>query len=140
MTPPGPIALVINPVATRSRATERAEVTRHLSRLGLEWSLLTQASGDAGRLASQAVAEGARVVVSLGGDGTAAEVAAALAGSDVAMARAPGRQRERVRARQRLAGVAADVPAPAEPGADRGVARDGPSGTSGWTGTPSACS
>ena len=90
MNPSGPIALVINPVATRSRATERAEVTRHLSPLGLEWSLLTQASGDAGRLASQAVAEGARVVVSLGGDGTAAEVAGALAGTDVAMAALPG--------------------------------------------------
>ena len=90
MSPPGPVALIINPVATRSRATERAEVTRHLAPLGLEWSLLTTASGDAGRLAARAVAEGARVVVSLGGDGTAAEVAAALAGTSVAMAALPG--------------------------------------------------
>lgn len=90
MSPAARIALVVNPVATRSRTGERAEVTRCLSPLGLEWSLVTTAPGDAGRLTAQAVAEGASVVVSLGGDGTSAEVAAALAGSDVAMAALPG--------------------------------------------------
>ena len=74
-----PVALVINPVATRAGRAERAEITRVLSPLGLEWSLTTTAQGDAARLARQAAAEGARVVVALtkvaaGSSGAAAEV------------------------------------------------------------------
>jgi diacylglycerol kinase family enzyme len=85
-----PVALVINPVATRAGRAERAEITRVLSPLGLEWSLTTTAQGDAARLARQAAAEGARVVVTLGGDGTAAEAASALADGPVVMAPMPG--------------------------------------------------
>ena len=86
----GPVALVINPVATRAGRAQRAEITRVLSTLGLEWSLTTRGPGDAGRLARQAASEGARVVVTLGGDGTAAEAAGALAGGPVVMAPIPG--------------------------------------------------
>jgi diacylglycerol kinase family enzyme len=84
-----PIALVVNPAATRATRTVRAEVARALSPLGLEWSLVTSGPGDAARLAREAVGEGAAVVVSLGGDGIAGEVAGALAGSRVAMAPLP---------------------------------------------------
>lgn len=86
----GPVALVINPVATRAGRGQRAEITRVLSTLGLEWSLTTAGPGDAARLARQAAAEGARVVVTLGGDGTAAEAAGALADGPVVMVPIPG--------------------------------------------------
>lgn len=85
-----PIALVINPAATRSGRALRAEAVRRLSPLGLEWALTTRARGDAGRIAAAAAAEGAVVVVTLGGDGTAADVAGALAGGQVAVAPLPG--------------------------------------------------
>ncbi len=85
-----PVALVVNPAATRSGTAVRAEVARALAPLGLEWSLVTGGPGDAARLAREAAEEGAAVVVSLGGDGVAGEVAGALAGGPVAMAPLPG--------------------------------------------------
>jgi diacylglycerol kinase family enzyme len=86
----GPVALVINPAATCAGRVQRAEITRVLSGHGLEWSLMTQGPGDAAGLARQAAAEGARLVVTLGGDGTAAEAAGALADGPVVMAPMPG--------------------------------------------------
>jgi diacylglycerol kinase family enzyme len=85
-----PVALVVNPAATRTGAAVRAEVTRALAPAGLEWSLVTSGPGDAARFAREAAEEGAAVVVSLGGDGIAGEVAGALAGGPVAMAPLPG--------------------------------------------------
>jgi diacylglycerol kinase family enzyme len=85
-----PVALVINPAATRAGRAARAELTRLLSSRGLAWSLTTTGPGDARRLARRAAAEGARLVVTLGGDGTAAEVAGALADGPVVMAPMPG--------------------------------------------------
>ncbi len=90
MSAPGPVALIINPAATRARTTDRTDITRVLAPFGLEWTLTTESPGHATELARRAVAEGARVVVTLGGDGTAAEVAAVLAGRPVAMAALPG--------------------------------------------------
>jgi diacylglycerol kinase family enzyme len=52
--------------------------------------MVTRGPGDAGRLAAEAAAQGAAVVVTLGGDGTAADVAGVLAGGPVAMAPMPG--------------------------------------------------
>jgi len=89
MTGPGPIALVVNPVATRASRALRAETAGALSPLGLEWVLVTEGPGDAARLAAQAAAEGAAVVVTLGGDGTVADVAGVLAGGPVALAPLP---------------------------------------------------
>ena len=90
MTGLGPVALVVNPVATRAGTGARAEVTRALAPLGLEWSMVTTGPGDASHLAREAVEQGAVVVVTLGGDGVAGEVAGALAGGPVAMAPLPG--------------------------------------------------
>ena len=86
----GPVALVVNPVAMRTSSRLRAEALRALAGRGLEWSLVTRGPGDAGRLAAQAAAEGAGVVVTVGGDGTVSEAAGALAGGPVALAPLPG--------------------------------------------------
>ena len=103
MSPLGPVALVVNPVAMRTTSRLRAEALRALAPHGLEWTLVTRGPGDAGRLAAQAAAEGARVVVTVGGDGTVAEAAGALAGGPVALAAPAGRQRQRLRPGDRLA-------------------------------------
>ena len=90
MSPLGPVALVVNPVAMRTTSRLRAEALRALAPHGLEWTLVTRGPGDAGRLAAQAAAEGARVVVTVGGDGTVGEAAGALAGGPVALLPLPG--------------------------------------------------
>ena len=86
----GPVALIVNPVATKASRALREQVARALAPHGLEWSLVTEAPGDAARLATRAAAEGAAVVVTVGGDGTVADVAGALAGGPVALAPLPG--------------------------------------------------
>ncbi|MDX6554001.1 MAG: hypothetical protein QOD86_196 [Miltoncostaeaceae bacterium] len=83
------IALIVNPVATRLRPGHRERVVRVLAPAGLTWVWATASGGDAVRLANLAADEGADVVVTLGGDGTAADVAGALAGRAVAMAPLP---------------------------------------------------
>ena len=58
---------------------------------GVEWSVsITLKSGDATRYAKQAIADGADVVCSYGGDGTVMEVAQAVQGGDTPMAILPG--------------------------------------------------
>ena len=86
----GPVALIVNPAATKATRELREQVTRALAPRGLEWSLVTEGPGDAVRLALKAAEEGAAVVVTVGGDGTAADVAGALAGGPVALAPLPG--------------------------------------------------
>lgn len=86
----GPLALIVNPAATRAGPPLRTEVTRRLAGLGLQWALVTSGPGDAAALARRVAGEGAAVVVTLGGDGIAGEVAGALAGGPVAMAPLPG--------------------------------------------------
>jgi diacylglycerol kinase family enzyme len=83
------VALIVNPIATRLRRPHRERVVRVLAPAGLEWVLPTEGPGDAVRLARWAADAGAEVVVTLGGDGTAADVAGALAGRGVALAPLP---------------------------------------------------
>jgi diacylglycerol kinase family enzyme len=86
----GPVALIVNPAATKASRELRGRVARALAPHGLEWSLVTEAPGDAARLAARAAEEGAGLVVTVGGDGTVADVAGALAGGPVALAPLPG--------------------------------------------------
>lgn len=58
---------------------------------GVEWDIsITQKSGDGTHFARQAIAEGADVVCSYGGDGTVMEVAQVVRGGKVPMAILPG--------------------------------------------------
>lgn len=58
---------------------------------GISWQIgLTQASGDARRMAQQASAEGYDIVAAYGGDGTVMEVADGLSGSTTPLAILPG--------------------------------------------------
>jgi diacylglycerol kinase (ATP) len=75
--PHDPIVLIANPVAASGRAGRllkryEADIRRVLSPRSI---LLTEAHGDAMRLAEKAVLDGARTLISLGGDGTHHEVA-----------------------------------------------------------------
>lgn len=73
--------LIINPISgTRSKRGLSKIVKEHLLPLGIEIEVkLTQAGGDAFRMASEAVEKGYDMVITAGGDGTVNEVANALA-------------------------------------------------------------
>lgn len=82
---------IANPIAGRGR-TRRVlgRLKEEVARLGPGAELvLTQAPGDATRLADDGVAAGFEQIVAVGGDGTAIEVATALFGQDVPMAVVP---------------------------------------------------
>lgn len=85
-------ALVItNPVA--ARAHRRAVTTIEDILRGGGWRIDVRATtgpGDARRIAEQARGEGFDVIVSHGGDGTAMQVAAGIAGSGIALGLVPG--------------------------------------------------
>ena len=77
MTSPfGSLAVIANPHAGRGRvAGELAGLERALAANGLDFALeVTRAPGDATRLARQALEDGRRFVVAVGGDGTVQEV------------------------------------------------------------------
>lgn len=58
---------------------------------GYDWDIaITKAAGDGKRLAAKAVDEGYDIVAAYGGDGTVAEVASGLIGTDVPLAILPG--------------------------------------------------
>lgn len=84
------IHVVINPASgqdqyilnTINRVFHEHEVTWDVS--------ITHKSGDAGRFARQAIADGAEIVGAYGGDGTVMEVAEAVAGGQIPMAILPG--------------------------------------------------
>jgi diacylglycerol kinase family enzyme len=84
------VALIINPRATCSTPAVRGRVARELARHGVEWTLITRTPADTADMAREAVEAGATTVVTLGGDGTAADVAGVLAGTTVAFAPLPG--------------------------------------------------
>lgn len=79
------VILIVNPAATRVRAALRTQVVAALTPHGLEDVLETSPTVRAGRLAQQAVADGATIVVALGGDGTVNDIAGALADGPVAL-------------------------------------------------------
>jgi diacylglycerol kinase (ATP) len=75
--------VIFNPVAGRRRAQSLWRVLDILSTSGLKIDVLeTRFSGHAVSLARDAAATGARLIVAAGGDGTIAEVANGLTGSD----------------------------------------------------------
>src|SRR5262245_61712769 len=85
----GPVVAVVNPAATRARRELRSELARALAPRGLAAVMVTRAQGEATALAAEAVAAGAAVVVAVGGDGTASDVAAALVDGSAVMAPLP---------------------------------------------------
>lgn len=83
--------LITNPAAARTEEVSVQAVVQVLRRGG--WSVdlrATGGSGDARRLAAQAVRDGLDVVAVFGGDGTTMQAAAALVGSQTALGVIPG--------------------------------------------------
>lgn len=78
----GPAALVINPYATKATTQARAAAVQALEPFGLERVVISRGPGAVAEEVKAAVADGVGMVASLGGDGTVAEVAGALAGTD----------------------------------------------------------
>src|SRR5947207_8998573 len=85
-------ALVItNPFAARADGRAVTAILKILGRGGWNVDLRTiKAPGDARRIAEESLGEGFDVLVSHGGDGTAMQVAAAIAGSGIALGVVPG--------------------------------------------------
>lgn len=82
--------VVFNPTAGAQRRSVVEMVSRALAAKGAAVTIAeTIAPGHAEELARGAVREGARLVVAAGGDGTIAEVANGIAGSDAALAVIP---------------------------------------------------
>jgi len=83
--------LITNPVAARMEARAVTDVCDILRGGGWVVDLLvTHGPGDARRLAEEARADGFDVLVSYGGDGTAMQIAAAIAGSGIPLGLVPG--------------------------------------------------
>jgi YegS/Rv2252/BmrU family lipid kinase len=84
------VYVVINPDAGQDHPI-LATLNRAFRAADLDWDIgITKADGDAGRLAQAAVQAGYDVVAALGGDGTVADVASSLAGSQTPLAILPG--------------------------------------------------
>jgi diacylglycerol kinase (ATP) len=83
--------VIVNPAAGRGRGARKLPVVRAaFSAAGITDVRLTLAAGDEDRLARQALQDGCRTVVAVGGDGTWSKVAAALAGSECRLALVAG--------------------------------------------------
>lgn len=83
--------LITNPAAARTEA--RAVATIRDTLRGGGWTVDVRATGgggDARRFATEALAEGVDVLLSYGGDGTAMQVAAAVAGTGTPLGLIPG--------------------------------------------------
>jgi diacylglycerol kinase (ATP) len=84
------VQIVANPAAGQDTLNIK-ELNSTFREAGVDWDLsLTKEAGDATRLAQEAIQAGVDVVAAYGGDGTVAEVARALVGSNVPLAIFPG--------------------------------------------------
>jgi diacylglycerol kinase family enzyme len=79
------VLAIFNPNASRVNTRARDTVLRPLRNRGAIEAVTTDHPFHAAELAARAAADGARLVVSVGGDGTANEVANGLAGSQTAL-------------------------------------------------------
>ncbi len=77
------IAVILNPAARSERAQKASALVHSLAGEGV--IRYTDSPGAARRLAAEAAAEGCRIVVAAGGDGTVNEVANGLAGTAAAL-------------------------------------------------------
>lgn len=85
-TPPGPtITVIVNPASSSGRGGKVApRLFAAFKAAGIEYrTAVTEAPGDATRLAAEAAQGGARQIVVVGGDGTIHEVASGLLSSEV---------------------------------------------------------
>jgi diacylglycerol kinase (ATP) len=85
--------IIYNPMSGRPsrRAENVREMTRLLSKRGIDSDArATSGPEEAARLAKEALAEGASIIVSYGGDGTVNEVIQEMAGTDAALSVWPG--------------------------------------------------
>ena len=90
VAPDHPIAMLVNPASTAAHPGLVELAERLLGPLGLTVVLTTQERGHAAELAQLAWEKhGALTVVTMGGDGTAAEAAGALVGTGAALAPIP---------------------------------------------------
>lgn len=84
------VYVIINPAAGQD-VPVLATLNSVFRRFGVHWhALITHQAGDGRRLAEQALAENADVVAAYGGDGTVAEVASGLIGTEMPLAILPG--------------------------------------------------
>ncbi|MCW3059817.1 MAG: Transcription regulator, partial [Capsulimonas sp.] len=83
--------IIVNPTAGRGEAGKQVPAIRRLLEAdSADWIwLYTKARGDAERMAREAAANGASIVVAVGGDGTVHEVANGLLGSQSTLALIP---------------------------------------------------
>ena len=90
--PSGPATLIVNPNAGRGRVGRALPAVEEALRChGFDYRLdLTTGTGDATRLARDALERGERFLVAVGGDGTVNEVVNGIAGSPTALALIPG--------------------------------------------------
>lgn len=84
------IQIIINPASGQPRPVLHI-LNQVFHPAGVDWNVsLTKESGDAERMAREAVDAGMDVIAAYGGDGTVMEVARGVMGSDVPMAILPG--------------------------------------------------
>ncbi|MCB0123681.1 MAG: diacylglycerol kinase family lipid kinase [Caldilineaceae bacterium] len=90
MIRPKQVYVIINPAAGQN-VPVLATLNTVFQEQRVEWhAVITHRAGDGRRLAEEAVARGVDVVAAYGGDGTVAEVASALIGTDIPLAILPG--------------------------------------------------
>ncbi len=85
-----PYFFIVNPVAGNGKGKEYAEIIKRLiPTLSENQISLTERVGHASELANDAMGNGYKTIVAVGGDGTANEVGSALIGKDVGLGLMP---------------------------------------------------